>query len=279
MVRYRKNPLKPKISSSDTNMDSPLITPAITFCAGALATLLLLRATQKKTSTTPSTTWKEDLERLIDNNSTESTSKESCSLTSLRTPALLLYLDVARRNASVMLQRASDLQCTLRPHVKTHKTLQGAYLQTGGTCKSIVCSTLAEARHNQKGGFDDILYAVPITPDKLNEAAVLTNQAKTCFSIMVDHPFQLNAILNSPPPSLTKKWSIVLMVDCGYGRDGVLPNDPKAIQMVLDIAQSATCEFCGIYTHGGHSYASNSSESIRKVACEERDAGKFLKSF
>ena len=69
------------------------------------------------------------------------------------------------------------------------------------------------------------------------------------------------------------------MVDCGYGRDGVLPNDPKAIQMVLDIAQSATCEFCGIYTHGGHSYASNSSESIRKVACEERDAGKFLKSF
>ena len=66
------------------------------------------------------------------------------------------------------------------------------------------------------------------------------------------------------------------MVDCGYGRDGVLPKDPEAIQMVLDIEQSVICEFFGIYTHGGHSYESNSSESIRKVACDERDAGECV---
>jgi D-serine deaminase-like pyridoxal phosphate-dependent protein len=47
----------------------------------------------------------------------------------LRTPCLVLHRHVAERNAKRMLTRATLLGVTLRPHVKTHKTLQGAHLQ------------------------------------------------------------------------------------------------------------------------------------------------------
>lgn len=57
----------------------------------------------------------------------------------------------------------------------------GAVLQTGNTSKRITCSTLAEAEFFANGGFDDILYACPITPDKLPQAASLAN--RRCVSV------------------------------------------------------------------------------------------------
>jgi len=56
-----------------------------------------------------------------------------------------------------MLGRAAGLGVRLRPHVKTHKTVGGALLQTGGRRSGIVVSTLAEAEHFADHGFDDIL--------------------------------------------------------------------------------------------------------------------------
>ena len=189
----------------------------------------------------------------------------------LRTPAYLLYLDVATRNADRMLARAERLGCALRPHVKTHKTLEGGVLQTGGTRRRIVVSTLREAQFFANGGFDDILYAVPITPDKLADAAALTLQLDA-FHIMVDNSEQLRHVLRAAPPSRAKPWSVVLMVDCGYHRDGVDPDDPASLELVRSICDADTAVFAGIYTHGGHSYDCGSAAEIRDVAVVERDS-------
>lgn len=54
------------------------------------------------------------------------------TLESLRTPALIVDQEIAVRNAQAMLASAKSLGCRLRPHVKTHKTVEGALLQTGG---------------------------------------------------------------------------------------------------------------------------------------------------
>ena len=138
-------------------------------------------------------------------------------LTSLRTPCLVMDLAVAEKNADEMLQRAASLQCALRPHVKTHKTLEGAWIQTGGTARCITVSTLSEARFFADGGFDDILYAVPLTPDKLVECAALSRRLDA-FHVLIDHPAQLDALLEQPAPGAGKVWSVVVMVDCGSVR-------------------------------------------------------------
>lgn len=192
-------------------------------------------------------------------------------LAKLRTPCLVVDEAVARANAESMLERARTLGVVLRPHVKTHKTLEGGLLATGGTKRRIVASTLAEAQFFAAGGFDDIIYAVPITPDKLDEAADLTARLQA-FHVTVDHPVQVNALLARPALSGGKRWSVVLMIDCGYHRDGVDPDDPASVALAKRIATSATAALLGVYTHGGHSYDARSVDEVRRIGEQERDA-------
>ena len=86
-----------------------------------------------------------------------SASSAPSNIADLRTPALVVRLPVARANASRMLGHAQRLGCRLRPHVKTHKTLELGKLQTNGSCRCITVSTLAEAEFFAAGGFDDIV--------------------------------------------------------------------------------------------------------------------------
>jgi len=61
-------------------------------------------------------------------------------LSSLATPAFVVDLDVMERNCKRQLDIAQKLNVQLRPHIKTHKTVQGAILQTGGTKRYHYCA-------------------------------------------------------------------------------------------------------------------------------------------
>ena len=52
---------------------------------------------------------------------------------SLSSPALVVDLAAVEKNCEEMLARASEAGIKLRGQTKTHKTVQGAMLQTGGT--------------------------------------------------------------------------------------------------------------------------------------------------
>ena len=124
---------------------------------------------------------------------------------SLATPCLLVDLPRLRSNVKRMLEVAQKQGVSLRPHVKTHKTIEGAFFQLFGdddphtrperlaspSCK-IVVSTLGEARFYAEAGFQDILYAVPLPAPKLNAAWDL-HQKVNRFHIMFDHPVHLEA--------------------------------------------------------------------------------------
>ncbi len=63
----------------------------------------------------------------------------------LKTPCLLLDIERVRRNAERMSEVARRNDVRLRPHVKTHKCVEVARLQTAGHSGAITVSTLAEA--------------------------------------------------------------------------------------------------------------------------------------
>ncbi|CAK9112714.1 D-threo-3-hydroxyaspartate dehydratase (D-THA DH) (D-THA dehydratase) (Threo-3-hydroxy-D-aspartate ammonia-lyase) [Durusdinium trenchii] len=157
-----------------------------------------------------------------------------------------------------MLQRAKQLGCQLRPHMKTHKTIQGGVLATDGTKRCITVSTLAEAEFYADAGFEDICYAVPITAEKLPRAAQL--HERCLFHVCVDHPQAVEARCGQA----NKPWSVFLMVDCGYGRDGVDVKDPTSVQLAQRLASSKGTRLAGLYTHGGHSYDAS------QVCCGDR---------
>jgi D-serine deaminase-like pyridoxal phosphate-dependent protein len=54
------------------------------------------------------------------------------SISSLPTPSYLVELHRLKQNVETMRQRAKNLGVSLRPHVKTHKTIEAALLQLYG---------------------------------------------------------------------------------------------------------------------------------------------------
>ena len=191
------------------------------------------------------------------------------------TPAIAVRRSVVERNCKRMLDRAKKLGVKLRPHVKTHKTIEGALLQTGGLRERITVSTLQGAKFFSDGGFDDIVYAVPIVASKLPAAEKLLARLRA-FYIVVDNPDTFEAIVAYAKDrdfgARGLVWKVHLMVDCGYHRDGIDPNDEASFTLAQKINDDAFTSLCGIYTHGGHSYDSKTVEEVVEVAKAERDA-------
>lgn len=169
------------------------------------------------------------------------------------TPRAVLDLDVIDRNARRMTERCARLGVRLRPHIKTHKVPELARLQTDGG--AVTVSTLAEAEAFADAGFDDITWAMPITPARREQAVALARRVR--LAVLVDSIEGVEAARG------LRTW---LKVDCGYGRAGLTPSDPRAMAVASAIASD---DFAGLLTHAGHSYDCRSMDALRQVAREE----------
>ena len=75
--------------------------------------------------------------------------KMSCigkHISCLQTPAFIINERKFQQNCDEMLERCRSSGVSLRGQTKTHKTVEGGVLQTGGTKRKIVTSTLTEVR-------------------------------------------------------------------------------------------------------------------------------------
>jgi D-serine deaminase-like pyridoxal phosphate-dependent protein len=190
-------------------------------------------------------------------------------LQTIKTPSLVLDVERVRLNAERMTERVRSFGATLRPHVKTHKCVEVARIQTAGGPARITVSTLAEARAFASHGFKDITYAVPIEPGKFDEAIEVARGCER-FSLITDDA--------SIPPALDEAarragvtLDLFLKVDCGYHRCGVEPDTPEALEIPRLIGDARNLRFAGILTHAGHSYHALSQEELLSIARRERD--------
>ncbi len=190
-------------------------------------------------------------------------------ISDLPTPAALVDLDQLERNAARMADRARRLGVRLRPHVKTHKCIEIARIQTDLHFGGVTVSTLAEAQAFASGGFTDITYAVPIAPQKLAEAADL-DQEIDALNLLIDHMDTLRAI-EELAASRDVVLPVYLEIDCGDGRTGINPDDDASDHLVRRLAESHAVDFRGLLTHAGHAYRARNRSEAWAVACEERN--------
>nr|XP_006007171.2 PREDICTED: D-threo-3-hydroxyaspartate dehydratase-like [Latimeria chalumnae] len=182
----------------------------------------------------------------------------------LPTPALVLDLQTVKRNASRMMERFQALGVKLRPHMKTHKTVECAEIMTGGTFQCIVVSTLAEACFFADHGFDDILYAYPLPFDKVKGCAELSEKLEA-FQVLIDSLAALEELKKRRLKG-GKCWLVWLKLDCENKRAGVKHTDPAAIELARAIAQSEGVELVGVYAHCGNTYDCRGIQEIQGVA-------------
>lgn len=188
----------------------------------------------------------------------------------LRTPCLLLDLDRVRRNAARMSDIAHRNNVRLRPHIKTHKCIEVAKIQTEGHDGAITVSTLAEARAFAKHGFNDITYAVPIERGKFDDAIeILRSGVK--LNLLTDDAATVKQ-LDDAAGNAEARFDVFVKIDCGTHRVGVEPDTKEAVEIPRALSDSTNLNFAGILTHAGHSYDVKSKEAILEVARHERDS-------
>ena len=188
---------------------------------------------------------------------------------SIKTPTLLLDLERVKRNAARISDITTRNDVRLRPHVKTHKCIEVARLQTAGHDGAITVSTLAEAKAFAANGFVDITYAVPIERGKFAEAIEIFKSGVE-LNLLTDDAATV-ADLSTAATAAGVRFDVFLKIDCGTHRVGVEPQTDEAVTIPRQIADSLNLNFAGILTHAGHSYDVKTVEEIKAVARHERD--------
>jgi D-serine deaminase-like pyridoxal phosphate-dependent protein len=180
----------------------------------------------------------------------------------LPTPALLLDEAKMMRNIERLAARADGLGVTLRPHLKTAKSVEAARRLTGGTPGPITVSTLAEAEVFHAAGYTDILYAVGIAPQKLLRVQAL--RAKGCdLTVILDNEAQAQAVAQATVPALIE-------IDSDGHRGGLHPEDPALIRTGRILHESGCLR--GVMTHAGESYTVRGAAAHVAFAEQERSA-------
>ena len=83
----------------------------------------------------------------------------------LTTPALLIDVDALERNIQAMAAYCSEHGVGLRPHAKTHKSIQIARLQVEAGAHGVCAATLGEAEILVRGGIPGVLITSPVVGD------------------------------------------------------------------------------------------------------------------
>jgi D-serine deaminase-like pyridoxal phosphate-dependent protein len=190
------------------------------------------------------------------------------SLDALNTPCLLLDRGVLRRNLRRMAEHIEGLGGVLRPHVKTHKSLDvQAELEQAGAVSGITVSTLAEAEYFFAAGQRDILYAVGIAPNKLDQIADLMARGAS-IKIILDS-VEMAACVAAKGVELGVTFTTLIELDVDGHRAGIDPRSDALLQLA-QACQAPGLALGGVMTHAGGSYNCASVEAIRDMAEQER---------
>ncbi|MBL8325882.1 MAG: alanine racemase [Rubrivivax sp.] len=195
------------------------------------------------------------------------------SLADLDTPAALL--DEARMDRAIarMQQRMGALGVALRPHVKTAKCLEVARRQRDAGARGITVSTLKEAEEFFAAGFDDILYAVGLAPQRIAHAFDLLRRGCR-LKVVVDSVAAAQAIAQAARGAAMRP-EVLIEIDTDGHRAGVPPESALLLEVGRALGGDGEAAFhhsllVGVMTHCGASYECRGREALEAMAEQER---------
>jgi D-serine deaminase-like pyridoxal phosphate-dependent protein len=181
----------------------------------------------------------------------------------IETPAALIDETRMENNIARLQERMTALGVRLRPHVKTSKCIEVARRQQAAGAAGITVSTLKEAEQFFAAGFIDILYAVCISPDKLDRALALCRRG-CALTLLVDSVVAAKAVVAKGHP-----FEVMIEIDSDGHRSGVQPEDAVLIE-IGRVLHEGGAKLKGVLTHAGSSYDLNTPEALRELAEQER---------
>ena len=187
----------------------------------------------------------------------------------LNTPVLILDVDALDRNIRRMAALAADHGIALRPHAKTHKSIDIAQRQKAAGAVGVCCAKIGEAEVLAEGGVGGILITSPVTaPAAIKRLAALAARADGLMAV-VDHP-DVAARLDAALAGVGAKLGVLVDIDPGIARTGVASAE-AAVALATVISKSAKLEYRGVQFYCG-SQQHIESYTDRRAAIVERTA-------
>lgn len=187
------------------------------------------------------------------------------TLRDLPTPCLVLRRDVLERNCERMQARARALGVTLRPHLKTAKSIEVARRTGAG---GVTVSTLREAAYFLAHGIRDLTYAVGLEPSKLDACAALV--ARGAELTVITDDLEVARALGRERARFAAPLRVLVEVDVGQHRGGVEPEGDALLAIAGALAGSERARLAGVIAHAGHAYGAPDVATIRAIAEDER---------
>ena len=175
------------------------------------------------------------------------------------TPTLVINKSISSNNLDRMIGVANKNNLVLRPHFKTHQSIEiGNWFKEKGVT-SITVSSIKMAEFFSSE-WDDITIAFPLNIleiDKLN-FMIRRNKVK----LLIDSISSLK-ILNS---QLQDSIEVYLKIDVGYNRAGLKVEEKQKIKSIIEFCKtSEKISFLGFLAHFGDSYKSRNKLEIKSV--------------
>lgn len=187
-------------------------------------------------------------------------------LNDIETPALVLDRAKVEANCARLLKHLATHDVTLRPHVKTAKSVPVTKIALGRDSGPITVSTLKEAEHFFAHGFTDILYAVGITPGKFARAGAL-RRAGCDLKVVLDTAEAAQALADWCAQERLQLPAFI-EVDTDDHRAGAPPESQRLLDIGAVLGPAGLLG--GVMTHAGNSYISKNVEEIRGWARQEQ---------
>ena len=167
----------------------------------------------------------------------------------LATPAVILDLDGFEQNLMAMARLCKQAGLNLRPHAKTHKSVEIAKYQIAAGAVGVSVATLREAAVMVEAGMPGVLLTTPVVGAvKIELLCGLVGKSKG-FMVAVDNPANV-AALEAALKRHGKKLAVLVDVDIGMHRTGV-PDVAGVLTLIRRVQASAVLEFAGIQAYSG----------------------------
>lgn len=171
----------------------------------------------------------------------------------LNTPVLVLDIDALDRNIAAMAETVRAKGLALRPHAKTHKSVDIAKRQVAAGAVGMCCAKIGEAEVLAEGGIAGLLITSPITaPAAIGRLASLAKNAPAIIAT-VDDP-EVARRIDAALAAIGATLAVLVDIDPGMHRTGVASPAAavalaEAIHRLPNLHYRGVQFYCGVQQH------------------------------
>ena len=182
----------------------------------------------------------------------------------LDTPALVVYFNRVNDNINTLIKSINNID-RLRPHVKTHKSLQVCELMLNAGIKKFKCATIAEAEMLTQAGAPDVLLAYQPVGPKIHRLAALAHRFPSIsFSCLIDNLETATQIADVFEQHATP-LPVFIDLNVGMNRTGIAP--AQALTLFEHCRTLKGISITGLHAYDGH--IRDIDFTTRKNKCDE----------